>query len=141
MLVVDASVILKWLLDDPEAEEDTLIASELMRRVLSGEEEIIQPIHWLAEVSAVLSRVSPDSAVQDVEMLHALELPTRDDAAIHRRACHLSIELKQHVFDTLYHSVALETDDALLVTADERYLRASRHLAGVTSLTAWGASR
>ena len=139
MLVVDASVILKWLLEDPDAEEDTLIASELMRRVLSGEEEIVQPVHWLAEVSAVLSRLSPDSAVQDVEMLHALELPTRDDAATHRRACQLSIELKQHVFDTLYHSVALETDGALLVTADDRYMRASRHLAGITSLTAWGA--
>ena len=137
MLVVDASVILKWLLEDPEAEDDTLTASELMRRVLSGEEEIIQPAHWLAEVSAVLSRLSPDSAVQDVEMLHALELPTRDDASTHRRACQLSIELKQHVFDTLYHSVALETDGALLVTADERYLRASRHLASVTSLSAW----
>jgi hypothetical protein len=87
----------------------------------------------------VLSRLSPDSAVQDVEMLHALELPTRDDAATHRRACQLSIELKQHVFDTLYHSVALETDGALLVTADERYLRASQDLAGITSLTAWAA--
>jgi len=47
--------------------------------------------------------------------------------------------LKQHVFDTLYHSVALETDGALLVTADDPYMRASRHLAGITSLTAWGA--
>jgi predicted nucleic acid-binding protein len=138
VLVVDASVILKWLLEDPEAEEDTQLASELMRRVLSGEEEIIQPIHWLAEVSAVLSRLSPDSAVQDVEMLHALELPTRDDAATHRLACKLSIDLKQHVFDTLYHSVALETEGALLVTADERYVRASGHLAGITSLAAWG---
>jgi predicted nucleic acid-binding protein len=137
VLVVDASVILKWLLEDPEAEDDTLIASELMRRVLAGEEEIVQPVHWLAEVSAVLSRLSPDSAVQDVEMLHALELPTRDDAAIHRRASQLSIKMKQHVFDTLYHSVALETEGALLVTADERYLRASRRLASITSLTAW----
>ena len=65
--------------------------------------------------------------------------PTRDDAATYRRACTLSIELKQHVFDTLYHSVALETDGALLVTADDRYLRTSRHLACVTSLKAWSA--
>ena len=137
MLVVDASVVLKWLLDDPEAEEETARASELMRRVLAGEEELIQPNHWLAEVSAVLSRLSPDSAVQDVEMLHALELPIRDDASIYRRACQLSIELKQHVFDTLYHAVALETAEATLITADERYARAAAHLPGIVLLSAW----
>lgn len=139
MFVVDASVILKWLLEDPDAEEDTARASELMRRVLAGEEEIVQPSHWLAEVSAVLSRLSPDSAVQDVEMLHALELPTRDDAAIYRRACQLSIDLKQHVFDSLYHAVALETEGATLVTADERYARAASHLPSAMLLSTWTA--
>lgn len=139
MFVVDASVILKWLLKDPDAEEDTARASELMRRVLAGEEEIVQPSHWLAEVSAVLSRLSPDSAVQDVEMLHALELPIREDAGTYRRACQLSIELKQHVFDTLYHALALETDGATLVTADERYARAASHLPSVMLLSTWSA--
>lgn len=139
MVVIDASVVLKWLLEDPDAEADTARASELIRRVLSGEEEAVQPVHWLAEVSAVLSRLSPDSAVQDVEMLHSLELPVRDDTAIYRRASQLAIELKKHVFDTLYHAVALETQGAMLVTADERYARAAAHLPSVMLLSSWSA--
>jgi hypothetical protein len=34
------------------------------------------------------------------------------------------MELKQHLFDTYYHAVALEAEDATLITVDERYLRA-----------------
>jgi hypothetical protein len=34
------------------------------------------------------------------------------------------MDLKQHLFDTLYHAVAVETDDALFITADDRSARA-----------------
>jgi predicted nucleic acid-binding protein len=30
---------------------------------------------------------------------------------------------QHHLFDTLYHALALRTDQAVLVTADERYAR------------------
>jgi hypothetical protein len=33
------------------------------------------------------------------------------------------IETDHHLFDTLYHAVALEHGDAVLVTADDRYRR------------------
>jgi predicted nucleic acid-binding protein len=137
VLVVDASVVLKWLFQDPGAERDTELASELMRRVLHGDEEILQPVHWLAEVSAVLARLSPATASQDIEMLHALELPVRDDVTAFKRASELAIQLNQHVFDTLYHAVALETDGALLVTADHRYLRVTAGYSAVVPLSAW----
>lgn len=39
---------------------------------------------------------------------------------VHRRAATMAVELNHHLFDTLYHAVALETG-ATLVTADERY--------------------
>jgi predicted nucleic acid-binding protein len=130
-------VILKWLLEDPVAEQDTERASVLMRRVLSGTEDIVQPVHWLAEVSAGLTRLSPDTAIGDVERLHALELPVRDDVDVIRRAAHLAMELKQHVFDTLYHAVALESVGAILVTADDRYARAAARRYPIVSLSDW----
>jgi hypothetical protein len=46
-----------------------------------------------------------------VTMLNALELPAADDPLVLRRGAELAIELKQHVFDTYYHAVALETPD------------------------------
>jgi predicted nucleic acid-binding protein len=108
-----------------------------MRYALAEGGEIIQPPHWLAEVGAVLSRLSPSTVVRDVERLHALELPVRADAEVYRRACRLAIELNQHVFDTLYHAVALETPGAVLVTADERYAKAARPVGSLTPLAGW----
>lgn len=136
-LVVDASVVVKWLLNDPERESETELATSLMRAVIEGHESVIQPVHWLLEVGAVLSRLSPESAEEDLAMLQALEFPVDDAPGTLGRACRLSIELHQHLFDTLYHAVALETVDATLITADERYLLSSRKLGCILSLADW----
>jgi predicted nucleic acid-binding protein len=137
-VVVDASVILKWLLQDPEREAGTEKATHLMERVTTGELPILQPTHWLTEVGAVLARESALTAADDVTMLYALELPVLDDPLVLRRGAELAIELKQHLFDTFYHAVALSTPDATLITADERYLRAARGKGRIVSLTDWG---
>ena len=112
-----------------------------MRAVLVGKVEIVQPVHWLLEVGAVLARLSPATAADDLELLYALELPVRDEPGVLRGACQLSIELGQHLFDTLYHAVALETEDAVLVTADQRYLRAARRRGRVCALADWTMAR
>jgi len=135
--VVDASVVLKWLLQDPEREADTAKATALMQRIASGEQPCIQPLHWILEVGAVLARVSSETAVDDVTLLAALELPTTDDPLVVRRGVELAVELKQHLFDTFYHAVALENSDAVLVTADERYLRAAQGKGRIMHLKDW----
>jgi predicted nucleic acid-binding protein len=84
--------------------------------------ELLQPVH-LAEAAAVAARLTPQTALSDVEMLAALEFPTTDDPNVIRRATSLAIETNHHLFDALYHAVALEHEDALLVTADGRYYR------------------
>jgi predicted nucleic acid-binding protein len=125
-VVIDASVVIKWLLQDPLREAGTDAATHLMERVLKGEQSVLQPTHWLAEVAAVLARESPATAADDVTMLNALELPATDEPQVLRRGVELAIELKQHLFDTLYHAVALEGPGSILITADERYFRAAR---------------
>lgn len=77
-VVLDASVILKWLLADPENERFTERATALMQSVIA-------------------------------------------DVDVWQRACTLATETREHLFDTLYHAVALTSDDAALVTADDRY--------------------
>jgi predicted nucleic acid-binding protein len=137
VLVVDASVILKWLITDPEIEPDTDRAVRLMEYILAEGGEVIQPPHWLAEVAAVLSRISPSTVAKDVERLKALELPVLSDSNAYRRACNLAIELNQHVFDTLYHAVAIESPGAVLVTADERYAKVAGAKGRVVRLAEW----
>lgn len=136
-IVVDASVVLKWLLNDPERESQTEQATQLMQRIVNGEERVVQPAHWLLEVGAALTRISPHSVEEDVLMLEALELPSEKGAQVLQRACRLAVDLKQHLFDTLYHAVALELPDAVFVTADERYLRQSHHLGRIVGLGEW----
>lgn len=135
--VVDASVVIKWLLQDPEREAGTDKATQLMELVTNGDQPVLQPTHWLVEVGAVLARESPGTAADDVGMLTALELPTTDELQVLRRGVELAMELKQHLFDTYYHGVALETPDCMLITADERYLRTARAKGNIVSLMDW----
>jgi predicted nucleic acid-binding protein len=139
IVVLDASVILKWLLEDPTREPDTENAFALVESVVSGRLEILQPVHWLAEVAAVAARLVPQTAIGDVEMLAAFEFPTTDCPAVIRRATSLAIETNHHLFDTLYHAVALEHEDALLVTADERYYGKAEVYGTIRALHIWEA--
>lgn len=136
MWVVDASVVIKWLLNDSSREGDTENATALMQSIVESRESIVQPVHWLPEVAGVLARLSPATAPDDVTMLRALELPVEDGPEVLQLACRLAIDLQQHVFDTLYHSVALNAG-ATLVTADERYLRAAKDRGGIVDLADW----
>ncbi len=136
-VVLDASVFVKWLLQDREREADTDHATAIIEAGATGRTGAMQPVHWLAEVGGVITRLSPHTAEDDVTMLQALNLPVSDDPVVLRRACRLAIELNHHLFDTLYHAVALETGNATLVTADRRYLNKARHVGRIVDLTEW----
>jgi predicted nucleic acid-binding protein len=136
-LTLDASVVLKWLLQDPEREAGTDRATKLMETVLKGEQPVLQPTHWIMEVGAVLARESPATATDDITMLQALELPAADEPLVLRRGVELAMELKQHLFDTFYHALALEAPDGVLVTADDRYLHAARGKGQIMHLMDW----
>jgi predicted nucleic acid-binding protein len=125
-LVLDASVILKWVFPSPAREPDSDTALEVLAALGQGAVTAIEPPHWLAEVSAVAARLYPGRAREVVGLLYAMDLPVADDLEIYARAMRLAIDTRQHVFDTLYHAVALWRPDARLVTADERYYRAAR---------------
>jgi predicted nucleic acid-binding protein len=140
-IVVDASVIIKWLLQDPEREAGTDRATQLMNSIVKGDLPVLQPTHWLIEVGAVLARESPATAADDITMLKALELPVIDEPKVLQRGVELGIELKQHLFDTFYHAVALENEDSVLVTADQRYLRAAQSKGRIIDLMDWPSTR
>lgn len=42
---------------------------------------------------------------------------------VYEQACCQSVDLNHHLFDTLYHSVALQYSDTLFITADTQYFR------------------
>lgn len=120
-VVADASVVVKWLLPVRDDERDIEQALGLLRAVRSDEVSLYEPPHWLAEAAAVVTRLSAATAEQDISDLHAMAIRVVNSEEVYLTASRLSRELGHHLFDTLYHAVALSVDAAILVTADERY--------------------
>jgi predicted nucleic acid-binding protein len=139
-LVVDASVVVKWVFPDAESEENVEEALAILQAIRRGEASLLQPPHWLTEAAAVITRLQPDKAEQAIELLDAMELPTAHDIDILKRASRIARELSHHLFDTLYHAVALERD-CTLVTADDTYARKAHHLGRLLRLRDWSGER
>jgi predicted nucleic acid-binding protein len=135
-VVVDASVIVKWVFRAPEAEENTEQALELLTEIGNGNVSLLQPSHWLVEVAAVVTRLRPELAESALDLLDAMEFPSVDGLPVLQRASRISRDLDHHLFDTLYHAVALEYDYTL-VTADGKYFRKARHLGRIIPLNDW----
>lgn len=121
--VLDASVVIKWLFPDRPDESDAFQALHILQLIKDSRLSVIQPPHWLAEVAAVTTRLNPKRATEAISLLFALEFPISNDMDVYLRASRLSDSLKQHLFDTLYHAVALTEPNTIFITADERYYR------------------
>jgi len=134
IVVADASVALKWFLTDSLAEDHTDIALVIFEAAVLGRIQLLQPVHFIAEVAAVLARVKPDEAKSDLLDLIAIERLTVDGPEVYARAVSLATQLRHHLFDTLYHALALETPSAIFVTADRRYFDKAQHLGQIAWL-------
>ena len=126
IVVADASVALKWFFRTRADEADVGPALALLAGVASGAIALLEPAHFVAEVAAVLAREAPHSAAANLRDLLAVEMRVEADDAVYQRALSLALRHKHHLFDTLYHALALCTPGAVLVTADEAYWRKAR---------------
>ena len=135
-LVIDASVIFKWVFPGAAAESHVPEALSLLEAVTKGEVEVLQPPHWILEVAAVLARKAPANADEALDFLEDLAFERLDTRSVLRRARQLATELNHHLFDTLYHAVAIE-GRATLITADSRYLTKIRERQEARPLALW----
>lgn len=132
--VVDASVAIKWFLPDAADEANTQEALDLLLRLRAAEIALVQPAHWKAEVASILARRAPTTAAADLDDINLLEgIQIVDTPLIYRRAVQLSIDLSHHLFDTLYHATALDTE-TVMITADRRYYDKAAHLGRIMLL-------
>lgn len=137
-LVIDASVAVKWILGDQPGETDADRASALLGAIARRTVSVVQPVHWVAEVTGVVTRLKPNRAIAAIALLTHARFATTASRAVYRRAADISAALNHHLFDTLYHAVALE-EGAVLVTADEAYLGKAGHLGSIVSLADFSA--
>ncbi|GJL60871.1 MAG: hypothetical protein NPIRA03_37280 [Nitrospirales bacterium] len=71
----------------------------------------------------MLTRLAPKQSIRMLQTFLAMELPITMEWDVYEQACCQSVDLNHHLFDTLYHSVALQYSDTLFITADTQYFR------------------
>lgn len=125
-VVVDASVAIKWLVPFRQDEANVDKALALFEQIARFDVTMIQPPHFIAEVMAVITRLEPDYAGDIFVAVNDLEMDLSEYPETYQTAIRLSVELNHHLFDTLYHAVALHESDITLITADETYYRKAK---------------
>ena len=132
-IVVDASVALTWFLRGGPDELDVPEAEAVASAIGQSGTELLTPAHWTAEVIAVLARTEPGAVDDALVLLDDMRPVIIAGLPVLKCAADLSISLNHHLFDTLYHAVALE-EGATLVTADGAYLSKARSFGGIVAL-------
>ncbi len=132
-IVVDASVALKWVLDEPGSEGAAALRDH----------ELIAPALWLAETANALWRhartgdISDDEAASLFAELLQAPVASLPIEPYLERALELAIEIAHPVYDCIYLALALH-HRTHVVTADRRFASAASTLAlagGVRLLT------
>jgi predicted nucleic acid-binding protein len=122
VVVVDASVAIKWVLSEPGDEQ----ALSVLEAYGAREIELIAPRLLMEEVASALSkrcRRKQLTAKQAHAVFHAFESrrpPLADNPL--RRALELSLDNQLSLWDSVYLALAIERR-ADLVTADRRFYR------------------
>lgn len=135
-VVVDAGVGIKWVIRNPLIEPNVEQALILLRGVRARSVEALAPPHFKAEVLAVVARARPSLVPITFGILNSISLNIVGTESAYRRAADLAIGLNHHMFDTLYHSIALETG-ATCVTADRHYFAKASARGGIQALSAF----
>ena len=135
-VVADASVCVKWFFPDLPAEQHSAQALQILKQVAGNEVTLIQPSHWLAEVIAVIARIKPEIAELAIDYLSAMELDILQTPETLKTASRLSLQLSHHLFDTLYHALAIE-EGGVFITADEKYFNKAQSVGHIRLLADW----
>ena len=132
--VIDASVILKWVLG-VEQESDQSIASKLLDTWAAGITDLVAPSLWQYEVGNFLGRELQGEAIEKMTLLLDLGIQSVDLNNTIIERCFTWME--QHAvtfYDASYLAVAFEIQGTL-VTADEKFCRKMRNVGRICLLS------
>ena len=137
IVVPDASVILKWVLER-EDEPGHAQAMKLQEAMLAENIEIRVPTLWRYEVGNVLGLKKP---VMATELMGALLAYEFDEVPLRTEYALAVLEHMQEVkgvtfYDAAYHVLALRTK-GLYLTADTAYVKRAKRKGHVSLLSEW----
>jgi predicted nucleic acid-binding protein len=118
MVIVDASVAVKWVIDEPDAE-----AAEALL-----EQRLAAPSLWLAEAANALwskcrrKDITEQEVHDGCRMLAQAPVTRIELDPLLPSAARLALELGHPVYDCFYLAAA-QLQDTYLITADRRFAR------------------
>ncbi len=121
MIVVDASVILKWVISEPDSAKATALAAQ----------PLSTSALWTAEAGNVLWRyvklgqLSESEALIRFAQLRAAPMTSVDLEQDAERTFSLSVEIGHPIYDCFYLALAIR-ESTHVVTADSRFAAAVR---------------
>ena len=144
-LVVDASVGLKWILNEKD--------SPLAEALALSEETLLVPDFWLNEACNVLwvqvrrNIFTHDEAREALSLLRAQVEPTPTAAlALHDVALEFSLTIDHSPYDTMYLAFAIAMGAEKVIVADRKFVSAMQAYpdpaiaAMLLPLSQWGAA-
>ena len=141
IIVPDASVILKWVLEKGEGEEVSK-ALTLQNAFIKEELELQVPTLWKYEVGNVLGLKQPQLAGELMKALLDYEL---SEAPLTPNYCQAVLRLMHELkgvtfYDSCYHVLAIQTM-GIYVTADKNYVKRANRKGHIRLLAEWDLSR
>lgn len=119
LIVPDASVIIKWVLRNDEADREK--AFLILSGWLEGKYEIFLPSLWFFEVGNIISRREPRLANEIMKRLLDFEF---NEVKMTEPLLNLTLDLvadkKATFYDAIYHAIAIH-EKGRFVTADKDY--------------------
>lgn len=116
--VIDASVVIKWVVQEPDSEQALRLRGE----------NLIAPELLLSECVNILwkkarrKELATTHATLAVRSLHVLDIRLIPAKSLVDRAFELSMEIGHPAYDCMYLATALEHDRPL-ITADRAFVR------------------
>ncbi len=137
IVVPDASVILKWVLEET-GESDFAKALELQSAFVAESIELQVPTLWRYEVGNILGLKQPELAS---ELMGALLDYEFQEVELTRGYCLAVLKLMREIkgvtfYDSCYHALAIQTK-GVFVTADRDYVRRAERKGHITVLSDW----
>jgi predicted nucleic acid-binding protein len=137
IVVPDASVILKWVLQ-PEREPDTGSALRVLEAFLEAIIEIRVPSLWRYEVGNILAVKRPRTAREAMEALLGYRF---EEERLHSAYCLETLRFAAETtgisfYDAAYHVLAIRTD-GLFLTADQKYVTRAKRKGKIMHVADW----
>lgn len=135
VLVPDASVLLKWVLESDD-EQDRNRALQLRETWLAGNHSIVLPSLWLFEVGNILGLKQANLAVPLMRILIGYRFTEEPPEAFYEQALELMKTFKVTFYDAAYHAVAIRRLGTM-ITADDAYFKKTYRAGHVAVLSDW----